>query len=87
MEIRKGIVKSYDAGNHQADVQIIGSMATMVKAVPVAHHVLEELMVTDVLCGVLFFGRGDPGVVICVWDGAAPAVPTSEALFWVMQGG
>lgn len=80
MEIRRGIVKEYDSANHQADVTIIGSMATMVKAVPVAHHVGGELMVAGTLCGVLFFAAGDPGLVICTWDGAPGGWITSELI-------
>jgi hypothetical protein len=80
MEIRKGIVKDYDSGNHQADVMIIGSMATMVKAVPVAHHVGGELMAAGTLCGVLFFAAGDPGLVLCTWDGAPSEWITSDLI-------
>jgi hypothetical protein len=65
MEIRKGVVRDYDAGNHEADVQIIGSMATVVRSVPVADDV-GALSAGDI-CAVLFF-RGDPGVVFCRWE-------------------
>lgn len=65
MEIRKGVVRAYDAGNHKADVQIIGSMATVVADVPVAEDV--GALSGGEICAVLFF-RGDAGVVLCRWE-------------------
>ena len=79
MEIRKGFLRSYDPANHQADVQLAGSMATLVKAVPVAHHLGAELLTAGAQCAVIFF-EGDPGVVVCTWDGAPPAWVTTTLI-------
>lgn len=89
VRIDRGIIRDYDSTNHLADVEILGSMATVVEDVPVAHHVGGELLEDGVLCGVLFFAEGDPGLVVATWDGlpdawVTPALLTSPA-GWVTQ--
>jgi hypothetical protein len=79
MEILKGIIRDYDGTNHKADVQLFGSMATLVRGVPVSHQVGGELLGVGRLCAVLF-SSGDDGVVIATWDGATPEWVTSDLI-------
>jgi phage gp45-like len=68
VEIRKGIIRVADVDNKVADVQIIGSMATVVADVPVVDSSLSHLAVGKD-CLVVFF-RGDAGLVVCTWGEA-----------------
>jgi hypothetical protein len=80
MEITRGIVRSYDGVNHEADVQLFGSKSTFLEDCPVAHHLGEELLTDGTLCLVLLFDTGDPGVVIATWEGTAAAWVTSALI-------
>lgn len=68
MEIRKGVMRATDFGSKTADVQIVGSMATVVEGVPVADSAVGT-MAAGKDCLVVFL-RGDPGLVICTWGEA-----------------
>lgn len=68
MEIRKGIIRDCDFGNATADVEIIGSMATVVADVPVVDSAASGMAVGKE-CLVVFF-RGDPGLLVCTWGEA-----------------
>ena len=80
MRVSKGIIRAYDATNHKADVLLVGSLSRVALGVPVAHHVGPEVMTADRLCGVMFFGEGDAGVVVCTFDGSPPAWVTSALI-------
>jgi hypothetical protein len=68
MRVDRGIVTAYDATNHKADVLLVGSLSRVALGVPVAYQVAPEQVAEDTLCGVVFFGEGDAGVVVCTFD-------------------
>jgi len=70
MRLLRGVVRSYDATNHKADVLLVGSMSRLVVAVPVAHHIPPYLIGEGAACGVAFFAEGSEGVVLCTFGGA-----------------
>ena len=74
-EIRRAIVKSYDAAAHKAAVQIAGSLAVWLNAVRVATNIPPADVVTGRQCTVLFLdpSNQDDAVIIAV-QGALPSV-------------
>lgn len=68
MRLSKGVITAYDATNHKADVLLVGSMSRVLLRVPVAYQVAPEQVAEDTPCGVVFFGEGDAGLVICTFD-------------------
>lgn len=76
MDIRRGIIRAFDSGTYLADVQIVGSMATILTGVPVAKQIGAELLTSGTKCGVLFFDETNPSdaCVVFVYDGA-PGYP------------
>jgi hypothetical protein len=79
MEMRKGVVSAYYPPSHTADVQLVGSMPTVVKSVPVAEHVSPELVTVGSWCAVGFF-EGDPGVVLATWGSVPSGWVTADLL-------
>ena len=77
MRLLRGVVRSYDATNHKADVLLVGSMSRLVLAVPVAHHIPPYLIGEGAACGVAFFAEGSEGVVLCTFGGAPHACVTT----------
>jgi hypothetical protein len=73
MRVDRGIVTAYDATNHKADVLLVGSLSRVALGVPVSYQVAPEQMAVNKACGVLFFGEGDAGVVVCTMADAAVA--------------
>jgi hypothetical protein len=82
MDIRRGIIRAFDSGTYLADVQIVGSMATMLTGVPVAKQIGADLLMSGTKCGVLFFDETDPSdpCVAFVYDGAPAAWITGDLL-------
>ncbi len=74
-EIRRAVVKSYDAGAHKADVQIAGSLAVWLDAVRVATNIPPADVVAGRQCTILFLdpSNQDDAVIIAI-QGAAPSV-------------
>lgn len=70
MEFYRGIVTAYDSAAHTASVLLVGSMSRVLLSMPVSQQIGPELMAEGTACGVLFFGKGPEGVVICTFDGA-----------------
>ena len=72
MHIRRGIIRAFDSDTYLADVQIVGSMATMLTGVPVAKQIGADLLTSGTRCGVLFFDETNPAdaCVVFVYDGA-----------------
>ena len=68
MRVSKGIIRAYDATNHKADVLLVGSLSRVALGVPVSYQVAPEEVAKDTACGLLFFGEGDAGLVICTFD-------------------
>jgi hypothetical protein len=72
MEIRRGIIRAFNSGTYLADVQIVGSVATVLTGVPVAKEIRADLLTSGTKCGVLFFDETNPadGCVAFIYDGA-----------------
>jgi len=80
MDIRRGIIRAFDSGTYLADVQIVGSMATILTGVPVAKQIGAGLLTSGSKCGVLFFDETNPadGCVVFIYDGAPTCTLRSE---------
>lgn len=74
MDIRRGMIRAFDSGTYLADVQIVGSMATMLSGVPVAKHIGADLLTSGSKCGVLFFDETNPAdaCVVFIYGEAHP---------------
>ncbi len=82
MDIRRGIIRAFDSGTYLADVQIVGSMATVLTGVPVAKQIGAGLLTSGAKCGVLFFDETNPSdaCVVFVYEGAPVAWVTSALI-------
>jgi hypothetical protein len=58
--ITRGTIKSYDPAAHTAGVQIAGSLAVWLDAVPVSDAISPADVVAGRECGVIFFSDDDP---------------------------
>jgi hypothetical protein len=69
MEIRKGVVKGFDAVGYTATVQVAGSLSVWLEGVPVARNIAPGEMLAGRSCAILFFDTSNPkdGVVVGVW--------------------
>ena len=69
MEIRKGVVKAFDAGTYRATVQVAGSLSVWLAGVAVARNIAAGEMVAGRSCAVLFFDAANPqdAVVLAVY--------------------
>lgn len=69
MEIRKGVIKGFDAGSYTATVQVAGSLSVWLDGVPVSRAIASGEVVEGRTCAVLFFDPSNPkdGVVLAVW--------------------
>lgn len=69
MEVRKGVVKAFDAGTYKATVQVAGSLSVWLSGVAVARNIAVGEMVAGHGCAVLFFDAANPqdAVVVAVW--------------------
>jgi len=69
VEIRKGVVKAFDAGTYKATVQVAGSLSVWLAGVAVARNIAAGEMVAGRSCAVLFFDAANPqdAVVVAVW--------------------
>jgi hypothetical protein len=67
--IRKGVLKSFDAGTYKATVQIIGSLSVWLSDIPTTRGIASDDMVAGRYVAVLTPDPGQPGdsVVIAVW--------------------
>ncbi len=73
-EIRKAVIKSYDAAAHKATVQIVGSLPVWLDGVRVATDIPASDVVAGRQCSVLFLdpSNQDDAVVITI-QGALPS--------------
>ena len=69
LEIHKAVIRSFDAAAHAAAVQITGSLATWLDAVPVARNIPAAAVTRGRHCAVLFFDPANPAdaVVLAVY--------------------
>jgi hypothetical protein len=73
-EIRRAVVKSYDAASHKASVQIAGSLAVWLEDVRVATNIPAADVVAGRPCSVLFLDEHNPAdAVILEVHGALPS--------------
>lgn len=71
--IKRGTIRGYDAAEHRASVQVTGSLAVYLPAVPVATDVPSAAVVAGRECGVVFFTDDDPAdAVVVTIHGASP---------------
>jgi len=82
MDIRRGIIRKFNSDTYLADVQIVGSLATILTGVPVAKSIGAELVTAGAKCGVLFFDPTNPkdACVVFVYDGAPVPWVTSDLI-------
>lgn len=71
MALRRGVIRAFDKDTYLADVEMTGYQSSMVKDLPVAFHLREDLVADGTLCVVLFFDELDPtdGVVLALVGG------------------
>ncbi|MDE2802624.1 MAG: hypothetical protein OXK21_07070 [Chloroflexota bacterium] len=69
MEIHKANIRTFDATAHTATVQITGSLATWLDAVPVARNIPAAEVTEGRHCAVLFFDAANPAdaVILAVY--------------------
>ncbi len=69
MEIKAGVLKSFNATTYKATVQVRGSLAVWLEDVPVARNIPSAEMVVGRNCALLFFEEANPqdGVLIAVY--------------------
>lgn len=79
-QMRRGIIRGFDAASYRATVQLLGSLSVWLEGVPVAKHLGGNLLSNGVRCGVLFFDESNPSdaCVAFVYDGAPGAWVTSS---------
>jgi hypothetical protein len=69
MSLKKAILRSFDAGNYTATIEIAGSRKTYLEEVPVARNLPEDEMITGRKLAVVFFDEHNAkdAVVIAVY--------------------
>ena len=69
MEMLKGTIRAFNADAHTATVQVTGSLATWLDAVPVARNIPASAVTEGRHCAVLFFDPANPSdaVVLAVY--------------------
>jgi len=60
MDVRRGVVKSFNAVTYKATVQVAGSLSVWLEEVPVARNIASGEMVTGRRCALIFFSESDP---------------------------
>jgi hypothetical protein len=60
MDVRRGVVKSFDSGTYKATVQVAGSLSVWLEEVPVARNIAAAEMVAGRRCALIFFSESDP---------------------------
>jgi len=70
VELRKGVVRGFDAATYKATVEMAGSPSAWLEAVAVARNIPEAEMVAGRSCAVLFFDPANPSdaVVVAVYE-------------------
>lgn len=66
MNLRQGIVKSFDVGSYTATVQVAGSLAVWLDGVPVSRGIPQAEMTTGRRCALVFFNDTNPGDAVLV---------------------
>lgn len=66
MEIKKGIVKGFNAATYKATVQVAGSLFVWLEGVSVAMNISSSEMVVGRECAVIFFDEANPQDAVLV---------------------
>jgi hypothetical protein len=69
MEIRRGVLRAFDAGSYTATVEVAGSVATFLGGVPVARNIDSGDLIAGRRVALLLFDPSNPiDMVVCaVW--------------------
>ncbi len=69
MEIRRGVLRAFDAGTYKASVEIAGSLATWLPGLAVSRNIGASDLVVGRRVAVLFFEPSNPddAVICAVW--------------------
>lgn len=69
MEIRRGVLRAFDAGSYTATVEISGSIATWLSGIPVSRSITTGQLIVGRSVGLLLFDPSNPNdmVVCAVW--------------------
>ena len=69
MQVKKGVIKSFDAGSYRATVGVRGSLAVWLEQVTVARNIPVVEMVEGRDCVLVLFDDANPadGVVVAVY--------------------
>ena len=67
--IKKAILKSFNATDYTAVVQVVGSLSSWLEDVPVSRGIPAAEMVASRACTLLFFDPSNPNdsVIVAVW--------------------
>ena len=70
MEVRKGVIKGFDAGPYTATVQVAGSLSVWLEGITVARNIPSSEMVAGRSCALIFFDETNPedAVVMAVYS-------------------
>jgi hypothetical protein len=60
MNVRRGVVKNFNAVTYKATVQVAGSLSVWLEEVPVARNIASGEMVAGRRCALIFFSASDP---------------------------
>ena len=69
MIIDRGLIVSFDSTTHTANVQLMGSMSTLIYAVPAAHQIGPELLTPGTHCILGFARESSDGIILATFDG------------------
>lgn len=69
MEMRRGILRSFDSASYKATVEVTGSLATYLSGVPVARNIATAELVAGRKVALLLFDPSNPNdiVLAAVW--------------------
>jgi hypothetical protein len=69
MEIRRGVLRAFDAGSYTATIEVAGSIATWLSGVAVARNIDPSEMIAGRRVALLLFDPSNPDdMVLCaVW--------------------
>jgi hypothetical protein len=69
MEIRRGVLRAFDAGSYTATIEVAGSIATWLSGVAVARNIDSAELIAGRRVALLLFDPSNPDdmVVCAVW--------------------
>jgi len=66
MQLRKGVIKGFNAGSYKATVQVAGSLSVWLEGVPVARNIPSSEMTAGRNCALVFFDETNPSDAVLV---------------------